>query len=267
MDQTVLRADKTYDSSRLEKVINQLHERGVVFVVASGNSHEFLQHYVEPMAIEDVYIAGDNGNYLAKQNILEHTYHIPLTIAKEIVTDIHKLECCDCLISTTKTAYTLVTEQAVIDEFLRYNSEMNIIESLDEIPTDEKILKIAILSFQSLDKNKALATQLAATYQGVTSVTSGPEWIDIYHEDGGKGAAVKYLQQKYQISPSESMAFGDSLNDLSMMQVVEHSVAMSNADEALKQHCCYEIGSNEEQAVIATLEQLLANDLMIDFLI
>ncbi|MGY3723983.1 hypothetical protein SAMN05421767_1338 [Granulicatella balaenopterae] len=266
MDQTVLRSDKTYDSKRLEQVINQLHQKGVVFVVASGNSHEFLQQYLKSMQIEDVYIAGDNGNYLAKSEKVEHIFSIPRTTAKEIVSYIESLPERDCLISTTKTAYTLVKEQKVIDEFLRYNSEMNLITDLAEIPSDEEILKIAVLSFLGLEQNKQLAHELKTTYSGVTSVTSADEWVDVYHKDGGKGAAVTYLQHKYHISPEETIAFGDSLNDLPMMQAVIHSVAMSNADDALKAHCRYQIGSNEEQAVITTLEQLLKEELSVDFL-
>ena len=54
------------------------------------------------------------------------------------------------------------------------------------------------------------------------------------------------------------MAFGDSLNDMSMMQAVGYSIAMENADPELKRHCRYQVGSNEEQSVLSTIERYLS---------
>ena len=64
------------------------------------------------------------------------------------------------------------------------------------------------------------------------------------------------------------MAFGDSLNDRSMMKEAKYSIAMQNSDPELLTDCCYQIGTNNEQAVIALLEQIIENptlDLMVNY--
>lgn len=65
------------------------------------------------------------------------------------------------------------------------------------------------------------------------------------------------MQAKYRITTEETMCFGDSLNDVSMMQQALFSMAMDNADPELKTYCNYEIGSSEDQAVLDILEQVL----------
>ena len=53
-------------------------------------------------------------------------------------------------------------------------------------------------------------------------------------KDVSKGNAIKALCEKLNISLSEVICFGDSLNDQSMFKVVGYAVAMGNASEELK---------------------------------
>ena len=94
-------------------------------------------------------------------------------------------------------------------------------------------------------------------FPNLTAVTSGGGWLDFYHRDGGKGSAIHALQEKYQITHKETMVFGDSLNDASMVQYANYSIVMGNGDEELKKISNYEIGTNEDQAVLEILELLL----------
>ena len=108
----------------------------------------------------------------------------------------------------------------------------------------------------TLFEHKLMVQIINELFPELQAVTSGELWIDIYHKDGGKGSAIQYLQHKYGISSEESMAFGDSLNDETMLKAVEYSIAMGNADPDLVAFCQYQIGTNEEQAVLDVLEQL-----------
>ena len=126
-----------------------------------------------------------------------------------------------------------------------------------DLPKGELPVKCAILSSKSLEETKEVLRQIEEEIKGLTSVTSGDGWLDAYSEDGGKGSAVSWLQEKYNISVDETIAFGDSLNDSSMMEFAKYSVTMKNADDEFKEYCHYEIGSNEDQAVINILEKFV----------
>ncbi len=45
-----------------------------------------------------------------------------------------------------------------------------------------------------IDDIKKLMTEIEEKNPGVTAVTSGEEWLDIYHENGGKGEAVNFTR-------------------------------------------------------------------------
>ncbi|MBC7688706.1 MAG: HAD hydrolase family protein, partial [Aquabacterium sp.] len=86
---------------------------------------------------------------------------------------------------------------------------------------------------------------------------SGHIWLDLSHKLANKGRAINVLQQKFNISPNETMVFGDYLNDLEMMQQASFSYAMENAHEDIKNAARFITKSNEEDGVTIVLQELL----------
>src|SRR5699024_11504028 len=70
----------------------------------------------------------------------------------------------------------------------------------------------------------------------LNAVSSGGGWFDIFDIHGGKGSAIQALQEKYNAKPEETMVFGDSQNDASMVEHAKYSVALSNADDRSEEH-------------------------------
>lgn len=58
--------------------------------------------------------------------------------------------------------------------------------------------------------------------------------MDVYRKGFKKGTAVRYMYEKLGIPKENTYAFGDGINDVEMMELVGHSVAMGNAVEELK---------------------------------
>ncbi|MDU4936806.1 MAG: HAD hydrolase family protein, partial [Peptostreptococcaceae bacterium] len=83
-------------------------------------------------------------------------------------------------------------------------------------------------------------------------------WVDFMNLDINKGNAIKKLQEIYEITYDECMAFGDYLNDYEMMQECKHSYAMANAHPKLKEICNYEAKSNDEDGVVDALNNYLS---------
>ncbi len=59
--------------------------------------------------------------------------------------------------------------------------------------------------------------------------------MDVYNKGFTKGTACEYLYQKLGIDYENTYAFGDGVNDIEMLKLVKHGVAMGNAVEPLKQ--------------------------------
>ena len=66
---------------------------------------------------------------------------------------------------------------------------------------------------------------------------SGVEWMDVMAGGVSKGRALRALQERLGILPSETMAFGDYFNDVDMLAAAEWSFCMENGSEEVKKLC------------------------------
>lgn len=261
MDESFLRANKTYDKEKATEVFSKLAEQEIVFAIASGNFAPLLENYFEADVLDQIYLAGDDGNVLKDANEVLRTRPLEREDVKAIYQFFENKKGYYPIFSDGLKAYVKGPLTEAADEQISlYYLDYNLIDSYAEIPIERDIVKIEMLCDHSFDEMKQVMEEIEETFPGVASVTSGDEWLDVYHKDGGKGQAVKFLQEKHHISKEETMCFGDSLNDLSMMKVARYSMAMENADDELKAQCDYEIGNNEDQSVLAVLEEVLTND-------
>ena len=76
-------------------------------------------------------------------------------------------------------------------------------------------------------------------------------------KDVSKGNAIKALCEKLNVSLSEVICFGDSLNDQSMFEVVGCAIAMGNANEELKAIADKITLDNDSNGIPMTLKTLL----------
>lgn len=69
---------------------------------------------------------------------------------------------------------------------------------------------------------------------GVKIAISWDRAVDVIPASSGKGVAIEKVLAHFGLDASQAMAFGDSFNDLEMLQTVGVGVAMDNATAQLK---------------------------------
>ena len=84
--------------------------------------------------------------------------------------------------------------------------------------------------------------------------TSKPNFLEITPSGTSKGKALAFLAGHLGFSLAQTLAFGDSLNDLSMLQACGTSVAMGNARCEVKAVCTFVAKTNNEDGVADFLE-------------
>lgn len=257
LDNTLLRSDKSYDKERFIQVVESFIDNGGTLVIASGNDVEKIKSYMPEEVLDKIYLAGDNGNDIEYNGEHIHTNHFSLEALHEIASIVDKDDELQMVVNTQKNTYSKYIYEKDEEHVGVYYDKVNILDSYSEIPEGELPVKCAILSSKPLVETKEVLRRIEEDIEGLTSVTSGDGWLDAYSEDGGKGSAVAWLQSEHNVSIEETIAFGDSLNDSSMMEYAKYSVTMENADEEFKEYCNYEIGSNEDQSVINVLEEFI----------
>ena len=70
---------------------------------------------------------------------------------------------------------------------------------------------------------------------GVKIAVSWDRAADVIPVSSGKGRSIAKILKYFHLDASEAMAFGDSYNDIEMLQAVGTSVAMGNAAQRLKE--------------------------------
>lgn len=93
---------------------------------------------------------------------------------------------------------------------------------------------------------------------GFVSPSAKAAVIDIIPLGWNKGDGVRVLVDALGLTPSELVAFGDSENDLAMIEAVENSVAVANASATVAKRARWHIGSCDEGAVDDALLDIAA---------
>ena len=75
--------------------------------------------------------------------------------------------------------------------------------------------------------------------------------------DANKGTAVRLLQRSLGISRDQTVAFGDYLNDLEMLDAAGWSFAMANAHPEVLARAARIAPANTEHGLITTLGRVL----------
>ena len=68
---------------------------------------------------------------------------------------------------------------------------------------------------------------------------------------------MKILQEKWGISETEILAFGDSGNDLEMLAHAYYSYAMENGNEMVKKTARFTAPSNNDNGVLDIIDEYI----------
>jgi Cof subfamily protein (haloacid dehalogenase superfamily) len=84
-----------------------------------------------------------------------------------------------------------------------------------------------------------------------------PDYGELYVLPTGfdKGTALRRVCEHLGVSPEDTMAFGDNLNDLELIQAAGVSVAVANAVGAVKEAARLVTASNDEDGVALAIEE------------
>lgn len=88
--------------------------------------------------------------------------------------------------------------------------------------------------------------------------TSKPYFLEIMPPECGKGESLLWLAGELGIAKNKTMAFGDSMNDESMIRMAQYSVAMSNGLEYIRNIASYVTRrTNNEDGIADFLESFV----------
>ena len=101
------------------------------------------------------------------------------------------------------------------------------------------------------DEIPRVRRELAPHLNGLTTVVSDPEYLEITASGVHKGAALLALAEHFDLDISECMAIGDADNDCQMLATAGLGVAMANASEATKAAADVVLDRNNNESGVA----------------
>ena len=84
-------------------------------------------------------------------------------------------------------------------------------------------------------------------------------FLDITNIGCNKGSAIEFMQNYMNTESDYSLCFGDHMNDIEMFKKCKYKVAMSNANDKVKEYSNYTTLSNEEDGVTYFLDKYINN--------
>ena len=138
-------------------------------------------------------------------------------------------------------------------------TEVEDIELYINEPNNPAIKVIAISSDITTLKK---AQKILIENPNINVTSSGDNNLEIMDKKASKGEALKKYAKLKNVNLKDAIAFGDNLNDISMLEIVGYSVAMKNGnDKVLKITNYISDKTNEQSGVYYMTKQLLDEDI------
>ncbi len=236
LDDTLLKEDLSI-SDYTVSVLRKAAQKGIYIVIASGRTDNAILPYVRRLELAGT----QEGRYIISQN-------------GAVIVDLHaRLPIYERFVDPSVLGYAnneakkiglfpeVYNESTIFVEQMNSWTELDIKLSglnVQVTPSFEEYLKKGhpkMIIPGEPEVVSALKNKLAPVIGSrCVMFTSKPYFLEIMPLACGKGEALEHLCGVLSIPREETMAFGDSWNDESMMRFAYHSVCMSNGLDGIK---------------------------------
>lgn len=264
MDGTFLDDNKQYNVQRFSRQYALLKQKGIRFVVASGNQYYQLQRYFPDIKDEIAFVA-ENGAWVSDCN--EEIFCGELAQEK-----VHKI--LDILAHEPDIAVVVCgrngayMHSSTSDEVMAMlANHYHRLEKRDDLyAIDDTIFKFSLkLEHEGVGALlQRLHSRLGELENIMHPVSSGFGFIDLIIPGCHKAHGIALLQEKWGISDCEVLAIGDSANDIEMLRQACFSFSMANAADSVAAVARYQTQSNNDEGALNVISRVLAREFPFD---
>lgn len=253
LDDTLLRDDRTV-SDYTCSVLHRASRCGIHIIPASGRARSSMHAVVERLGCASCYIACNGAEIWSPDHRLLARETMAVPLAREVARFGEEHDCYsqtyrdDCFYYSRKGPYA---ESYASTSLLRgvYVGDL-------EAYIREPVAKI--LMMDTAERIAMLLSLARERFADRLSVScSKPYFLEFNPLRATKGNALRRCSELLGFDMESAVAFGDSLNDLSMLQEAGTGIAMANAREDVRALIAEHCRSNEEDGVARYVEERL----------
>jgi len=254
VDGTLVTQDKVL-TDRAIAAVHRLHDAGILFAITSGRPPRGMAMLVEPLDLQTP-IAAFNGGLLVDRDmtVIEQRL-VPEPLVSPIAALMASFDLTVWLYRGADWYVPDLKGPHVDREAWTVKFEPRVMTSIEGLTGD--VAKIVGVS----DDHDAVSKASAAAHERfgnhVTAAPSQPYYLDVTHPDANKGAAARYLAQRFKLSTDEIATIGDMPNDVLMFAHSGLSIAMGNADIQVQRAARRVTGTNENEGFADAVERFV----------
>ena len=237
--------------------LEQLAARGVVFCPASGRQYHSIVGLFPELAATMPVIAENGALVMMGERELASSCLAADDVQRLVLTwrglaqqgrEIGAVMC------GKRAAYVERRGTGFIAEVAKYYPRLEVVDDLADVADD--FLKLALCVEGSAERD--VYPHFTELGSSLKAVVSGEHWVDVMASGVNKGRGLQQLQAALGIDRTQTMAFGDFVNDLEMLDEAAHSYAMKNAHPAVVARARFRAPCNTEDGVQRVILGLLA---------
>lgn len=266
LDGTLLASDKTI-APRTARVLERLAEEDIEFVPCSGRPFSGIKSELIELAATH-YIVCSNGALICRvtgDNECEviHRTEMPKESVLWLYEQVGHMDILFDVLADGKS-YSELARFKKLDEYVDDANMLRDMRSMrtpydatvpELLPSLEHIERVTI--YWKNQEDCARIIEAVESRPEINWVRSFKNNLEISSAAASKGAALEWLCATLDIPVSESVAFGDGNNDLSMLTIAGDGVAMANAEEEVLAKAPHSTDTNDNCGVAQYLEHLL----------
>jgi len=257
LDDTLLHDDLSISSYTVE-VFHRLSETGFRLIAASGRAKMSMLPFVEQLGCLDLYISCNGAEiWDPKTDVRLHQVTFSTELGRRIAAfgEEHGVYAqtyegeyfyfnYPCAYADRYAAASMLKGQCVGDlrQYIR-----------------EPRMKILMMAEE--EKIAAMLVEARERFRGEASVTCSKPWfLEFNPPDATKGLALRRAAEALGLKAGDFVAFGDSLNDLPMLEAAGLGVMVSNGWPELRKTCREVCRSNQEDGVARFLAERVLHE-------
>lgn len=235
-------------------LLKALNERGIRFAPASGRQYATLAREFEHA--EAMSFIAENGSLVVHHGEPLFSATVSNELTGQVIRDAREAagsRDLGLVLCGAGSAWIERRDADFVNEVSRYYAQLQVTDDLALV--SEPALKLAV--FDAEGSQGAFDTVFARYADSHQVVISGKHWLDIMRRDVNKGRAVRALQERLGVTRSQTVIFGDYLNDLEMLAEADYSFAMANAHPDILAVARFVAPANSHGGVLTVLNHLL----------
>ncbi len=264
LDDTLLRPDASVSDYTVD-VLHRAAERGVIILPASGRTRDSMWPAVQRIGCASAFISCNGADvwglrpFSGKQPPLSGSdcpllmqELLPVELAHEVARFAADRSVYCQTYSPSRFFYS--TENDYATSYAKSSSLEG--EYVGDLTAFIRKPVTKLLMMDTSERIAELYQEARSLFAGRASLTcSKPYFLECNPLLATKGNALRWCGEHFGFTMDELLAFGDSLNDVSMLEAAGVGVAMGNAREDVKAMGFPVCGRNDEDGVARYIEE------------